>query len=195
MKIQQSTLKLAAFATVAMTLLALYPQINLWLGRGTSWHGSYVLVQGDEDAYSAYINALISGRPRRSDPHTGRDDAPGKPQPESLFSIQFLPAYAIALPARAFHVSASTAFIVLIALAAIASSLAIFWLIFSVTDDDRLAAAGVIIVLCLGTLVATQGGARRGTTCGCAGQRGNAGRRWRRRPQGKRCSARSGWRA
>ena len=160
MKIQQSTLKLAAFATVAMTLLALYPQINLWLGRGTSWHGSYVLVQGDEDAYSAYINALISGRPRRSDPHTGRDDAPGKPQPESLFSIQFLPAYAIALPARAFHVSASTAFIVLIALAAIASSLAIFWLIFSVTDDDRLAAAGVIIVLCLGTLVATQGGVR-----------------------------------
>src|SRR5205807_2875695 len=109
---------------------------------------------------SAYITVLISGRPRRSDPHTGRDEAPGKPQPESLFSIQFLPAYAIALPARVFHVSASTAFIFLIALAAIGSSLAIFWLIFSVSGDGRLAAAGVIIALCLGTLVATQGGVR-----------------------------------
>jgi hypothetical protein len=153
-------MKLAALATFAMTLLALYPQINLWLGRGGNWHGSYVLIQGDEDAYSAYINALIEGRPRKSDPHTGRDDAPGAPQPESLFSIQFLPAYAIALPARLLHISASTAFIVLIALAAIAASLAIFWLIFSLTADDRLAAAGVIIALCLGTLVATQGGVR-----------------------------------
>src|SRR2546427_8226270 len=115
MTIQPLSLRLAAFATLAITLLALYPQINLWLGRGGNWHGSYVLIQGDEDAYSAYINALIDGRPRRNDPHTGRDDAPGKPQSESLFSIQFLPAYAIAIPARLFHVSTSTAFVVLIA--------------------------------------------------------------------------------
>lgn len=156
----RSSPKWLAFATLGITLLAIYPQINLWLGRGTSWQGSYVLVQGDEDAYSAYINALINGRPRRNDPHTGRDDAPGAPQPESLFSIQFIPAYAIALPARAFGLTASTAFIVVMAFAAIAASLSIFWLIASVTGDRQLASAGVIFVLCLGTLVATQGGVR-----------------------------------
>jgi hypothetical protein len=152
--------KWLAFATLAITLLAIYPQINMWLARGKDWQGSYVLVQGDEIAYSAYINALIDGRPRRNDPHTGRDDAPGASQPESLFSIQFIPAYAIALPARAMGVTASTAFIVLMILSAIAASLSIFWLINSVTGDERLASAGVIFVLCLGTLVATQGEVR-----------------------------------
>jgi len=44
--------------------------------------------------------------------------------------------------------------------AAIAASLAIFWLISTVTGDGRLASAGVLVVLCLGTLVATQGGVR-----------------------------------
>src|SRR5438128_9922653 len=111
--------KWGVLAALAMTFIGLYPQINLWLARGTQWQGSYVLTQGDESAYSAYIDALIDGRPRRNDPHTGRDDAPGAPQPESLFSIQFIPAYAIALPARWLHLSTSSAFIALIAFAAI----------------------------------------------------------------------------
>jgi hypothetical protein len=152
--------KWGAFAALAMALLAMYPQINLWLGRGANWQGSYVLIQGDEDAYSAYINALVNGRPRRNDPQTGRDDAPGAPQPESLFSIQFVPAYAIALPARALHLSTSAAFILLILLAAIASSVAIFWLVVGVTGDSKLAGVGAVFVLCLGTLMATQGGVR-----------------------------------
>ena len=152
--------KWAALPAIGMALLALYPQINLWLGRGANWQGSYVMVQGDEDAYSAYVNALIHGRPRRNDPHSGRDDRPGFGQPESLFSIQFIPAYAIALPARALHFSASSAFILLIAIAAIGASLAIFWLLLSLTEDHRLAATGVLFVLCLGTLVATQGSVR-----------------------------------
>ena len=84
-----------------MMLLALWPQINMWIARGQNWQGSYVAVQGDEVAYSAYLNALIDGRPRRNDPYTGRDDSrPANRLPESLFSIQFIPAYAIALPAR-----------------------------------------------------------------------------------------------
>jgi hypothetical protein len=152
--------KWGALAALAMALLALYPQINIWMGRGSYWQGSYVLIQGDEDAYSAYINALIDGRPRRNDPHTGRDDAPGTPQPESLFSIQFIPAYVIALPARLFHLSTSTAFILLIFATSVAASLSIFWLIAQLTNDSRLAAVGVIFALCLGTLVATQGGVR-----------------------------------
>jgi len=149
-----------AFATLAITLLAIYPQVNLWLARGKEWHGSYVLVQGDEIAYSAYINALIDGRPRRNDPFMGRDDVAGKPLPESLFSIQVVPSYAVAAPARWFHLSASTVFIFLIVICAIAASLAIFWLVRSTTGDDALAAAGVLITLCLGTLAAGQGEAR-----------------------------------
>lgn len=158
--ISNLNLKWVVLPTVVMLLFALYPQINLWLGRGNSWQGSYVIIQGDESAYSAYINALIDGRPRRNDPHTGRDDLPGSPQHESLFSIQFIPAYAIALPARALHISASTAFIILISLAAVASSISIFWLLVTIIEDQRLAAIGVVVVLCLGTLVATQGEVR-----------------------------------
>src|SRR5918911_4914369 len=152
--------KWCAFAAIVVTLLAIYPQINLWLARGREWHGSYVLVQGDEIAYSAYINALIDGRPRRNDTFVGRDDVPAAPLAESLFSIQFIPAYLIALPARAFHLSSSTAFIVLIVLCATASALAIFWLIRSITGDDKLAAVGSLATLCLGTLAAGQGEAR-----------------------------------
>ena len=125
--------KWGALAALAMTLIGLYPQINLWLARGTQWQGSYVLTQGDEIAYSAYVNALIDGRPRRNDPFNGRDDLPGKPTYESLFSIQFLPAYAIALPARLLGFSTDTAFIWLIVIGAITSSLAIFWLLATLT--------------------------------------------------------------
>src|SRR3989454_5349330 len=100
--------KWGVLAALAMTFIGLYPQINLWLARGTQWQGSYVLTQGDEIAYSAYVNALIDGRPRRNDPFNGRDDLPGKPTYESLFSIQFLPAYAITLPARLLGLSTDT---------------------------------------------------------------------------------------
>ena len=152
--------KWAVLAALAITLVSIYPQINLWLARGQSWHGSYVLVQGDEIAYSAYIEALIDGRPRRNDPFMGKDDVAVAPLRESLFSIQFIPAYAIALPARLLHLSSSTAFIWLIVICAITSSLAIFWLLNTITRDARVAAAGVLVTLCLGTLAAGQGEAQ-----------------------------------
>jgi len=152
--------KWGAFAALAMTVLAIYPQINLWIARGKDWHGSYVLVQGDEIAYSAYINALIDGRPRVNDPFMGLDNVAAQPLPESLFSIQFIPAYAIAIPARVFHLSASTAFIFLIIICAAAASLSIFWLLNTISGDARAAATGVVVVLCLGTLAAGQGEAR-----------------------------------
>jgi hypothetical protein len=138
-------------------LLALYPQLHLWYVRGEDWSGVYALIDTDEVAYSAYLNALIDGRPRRNDPYTGRDDQPGRPQPESLFSIQFAPAYALAFVARALGLSATTVFILLACLAALASSLVIFRLVAVVTGDERLAAAAVLFVLCLGTLAAGQG--------------------------------------
>lgn len=149
--------KWAVWGALAITVLSLYPQIVMWGVRGRQWNGSFAEVDGDEWVYSAYVKALIDGRPRRNDPYTGRDDRPGHPQPESLFSIQFLPAYLIAVPARFLGVSSSTAFIVLGILAPFFSCLAIFWLIENLTKDHRLAAAGSVGVLCFGALAAGQG--------------------------------------
>jgi hypothetical protein len=147
-------------AGCAMILLSQYPQCRLWLIHGERWDAiAYNQGLGDEVAYAAYINALIEGRPRRNDPYTGRDDRPNAPQSESLFSIQFIPAYAVALPARALGVSATTALIVLTPVMAFASSLAIFWLLAVVTGSERLAAAGAVVVLCCGALAAAEGAA------------------------------------
>lgn len=139
-------------AALAMALLAVVPQIHQRIARGGDWHGSYVSFDFDEVAYASYLNALISGRARLNDPYTGRDDSPFSPQPESVFSIQLLPPYALALPARALGLSAATSFIIVRAVAAAASTLALFWLLTLVTGDSLLAAAAAVIVLCLGGL-------------------------------------------
>ena len=57
-------------AAIAMTLLSLYPHFYFSLSRAGQWHGSYAAIEGvgDEVAYSAYLNALLNNRPRRSDP-------------------------------------------------------------------------------------------------------------------------------
>jgi hypothetical protein len=144
-------------AGLAMMILSLYPQLNLWAIRGRDWNGAYAYNDIDEVAYAAYLEALIEGRPRRNDPFTGRDDAPGLRQPESLFSIQFIPPYAIALFARAFGLSASTMMMIIGAFAAFTTALALFWLIGMLTRDERIAATGALMVLCLGTLACTQG--------------------------------------
>lgn len=149
--------KWACWGALAVTLLCLYPQFVMWATRGREWNGAYAQVHGDEWLYSGYVQALIDGRPRRNDPYTGRDDRPGETQPESIFSIQFIPAYMIAIPARMAGVSSSTAFIVVGILNAFFSCLAIFWLLRLLTDDERIAAAGAVIVLCFGALAGGQG--------------------------------------
>jgi hypothetical protein len=98
--------KWCVLPAAAMTLLSLVPQIHLWIVRGRDWNGAYVSPQGDEPLYSAYINALMDGRPRRNDPFGGKDDSVSDPLPDSTFSIQFVPAYVLELPARVFGVSA-----------------------------------------------------------------------------------------
>jgi len=143
-------------AAIAMTLLALLPQAHLWYTRGGDWHGAYASFDGDETAYAAYLAALIAGRPRLNDPYAGLDHSPAAPLAESLFSIQFIPAYALALPARALGLDASTVFIALSPLVAFACALALFRLLAPVIADARLAACGVVIVLCLGALASGQ---------------------------------------
>jgi hypothetical protein len=149
--------KWCALAVVAITLLALAPQIHFWFMRGADWHGAYAVLQGDEFLYSAYINALIDGRPRRNDPFAGRDTTPASPLPESTFSIQFIPGFAIARLARLCGASASSAFIALLAVSGFLASLSIYWLLVLITGDSKWAGAGVIFVVCLGALAGAQG--------------------------------------
>ena len=99
----------------------------------------------------------MDGRTRRNDPFAGRDDNPKAPLPESTFSIQLVPPLVIASLAKIFRVSASTAFIVLMALAGLLASLSIFWLLFSISSDSRLTAVGTLLVLCFGTAAAGHG--------------------------------------
>lgn len=142
-------------AAVAMMLVSLLPQIHFIAHRGRDWQGANAISHPDEVAYSAYLASLIRGNPRRFDPFTGRAQVP-----ESLFSVQFVPAYLAALPARIFGLRAPLVFMILTPLCALASSLAIFWFLLLLTRDDRFSAAAVLIVLGVGTLMAGQGMAR-----------------------------------
>ena len=146
------TLQQWKWGIIAATILAIItslPQMYLCYERGSEWNGAYSYFDADEFAYSAYVNALIDGRPRRNNPYTGDDGGPF----ETLFSIQFIPAFSIAIPARFFGVSASTAFISLVPVVTIASSLILFLLLFELTQSSILSASGAIGVLCFGTLV------------------------------------------
>lgn len=136
-----------------MGFLAVYPQISLWISKGSAWQGSYVVSNYDEPAYSAYVNALVEGKPRKNDPFIAVDDT-GR---ESLYSIQFIPAYTIALPARWLGLSTSTAFILLAFISAALSSFVLAWFLFSFTRQPLLSAAGALIILCFGTAAAFQG--------------------------------------
>ena len=149
--------KWCALAVVAITVLSLMPQVRFWLVRGAQWQGSYSILQLDEVLYSAYVNALIDGRPRRSDPATGQDDHSQAPLPESLFSIQFMPPFIIAWAARTCGASASTAFIALLGAAGLFASLSLVWLLVSIIEDSKLAAVGMLVVLCFGTPAGGQG--------------------------------------
>jgi len=152
--------KWGALAALAITLLSLYPQLHLWVHLGRNTESVYAYFDTDEVAYSAYLQALIDGQPRRNDPYTGHDDSQKKPLSESLFSVQFVSPYLAAIPARLVGLSASTVFVILMPLVAAVSALALFWVLATSTHDHRIAAVGVLVVLCLATLVSGQGPAR-----------------------------------
>lgn len=154
---ERKSLKWGALAVIAITLLAIMPQVRFWFARGSQWHGSYVALQPDEPLSSAYLNALIDGRPLRTDPSAGQDNHPQKPLGDSLYSIQFIPPLLIAFVARLSGATASTAFIALLAVAGLLASLSIFWLLSSVTGDRSFAALGVIVIVCFGALAGGQG--------------------------------------
>jgi hypothetical protein len=142
--------KWGIIAAAVLAIITSLPQLYLCYERGRDWNGAYTYFDTDEFAYSAYANALIDGRPRRNDPYTGNDDG----QFETLFSIQFIPAYSIAIPARIFGVSASSTFIILLPVITIASTLILFLFLFELTQNSVLSAIGAIGVLCFGALAA-----------------------------------------
>jgi len=149
---ESSRWKPGIVAGIVVVVVTAIPQLNMAFRGGSDWQGSYALIDYDELAYSSYVHSLIEGRPRRNDPYVSAED-PGKEVEENLFSVQFLPAYAVALPARILGLTTSTAFILLLPLMAFASSLALFWLLDQVTGDHRTAAIGVLLVLLCGRLV------------------------------------------
>ncbi|MCZ2390268.1 MAG: hypothetical protein LC113_04225 [Acidobacteria bacterium] len=155
--ISRTDWKYALIPALVMAFLLLYPQINLWMAAGSGWNGAYAASNYDETAYSAYVNSLIEGRPRRNDPFLAVDDT----GTESIYSIQFIPAYVIAVPARILGISASNAFLLLSVLVGILAAAAVFFLLRLVCGDALFAAAGTVVILCLGALLAGEGEIRR----------------------------------
>ena len=136
---------LAGVAVVAVTMI---PQLRLWVDRGGEWHGAYAIVDPDELVYSAYLNSIINGSPRRNDPYFGGEGI----NHETYFSIQFFPAHALAFAANLFGLSTATVFILFTPVFAFVSSLAVFWVLSEVTGDEKVAAIGVLLVLLCGLL-------------------------------------------
>jgi len=126
--------------------------LSFWAAKGADWQGADFVSNFDEVAYSAYVQALINDKPRKYDPYLASETPH-----ESFYSIQFIPAYSIALPAKLLGINASTAFIFLTIFSSAFSALFIFWLLYGITADRLMSAAGVLAVCCLGAAVAYQG--------------------------------------
>jgi hypothetical protein len=144
-------------AGIFLAIFSLYPQLKLMYLRGHDWQGSYAYNDIDEVAYASYLRALIDGRPRKNDPYTGRDDSAETPQPESLFSIQFVAPYIVAIPARILGLSASTAMTVSGAIAAFAAAFIVFLFLARVTGSSMYGMMGALVVLAGGALAAGEG--------------------------------------
>jgi hypothetical protein len=147
--------KLAIFAALMMLLLSLIPQADLCRRLGNEWHGAYAYAHYDEDIYAAYLNGLILGRARRSDPLVEPQE--GRLPPESLFSIQFVTPYILAAVARAIGLSAAQVFLVFPPLLAAMAAFLLFHLLFILTGDGRLSCGGTLFVLCFGALAGRDG--------------------------------------
>lgn len=142
-------------AAAAMALVSLWPQFDLWFNRGTEWNGAFAHSNHDEDIYAAYINGLIAGRPRVSDPLI--ENRIGESPPESLFSIQFVQPMLLSYTARALGLSTSTVFVLLCPFIAFLSTIALFLLAFEFRRDEFVAAATALFVLAFGTLASFGG--------------------------------------
>ncbi len=150
-------MKKVCFAALVAGLIAvgfsIYPQYRLQSLRGSDFKGAFATYDLDETAYAAHLQALIDGRPRKSDPYTGRDDSPSEPLHESIFSIQSATAYPIALAARAFGATAAGAMPVVSMVSAFLTAIALFSLIYLFCRDAWMSMAGTLVVIAGGALI------------------------------------------
>jgi hypothetical protein len=136
-------------AALLVVLITSVPQLNVLRKKGAGWQGAYAVTSSDEVDYSAHLGAVIDRQPRRYDPLTD-----SLSRGETFYSIQFVPAYALALPARLFGADAAATFMALHPLAAFLSAFSVFLLLSAATVSRPLAAAGAVFVLLLGTFAA-----------------------------------------
>ena len=141
------TWKYAILPTLFLVFVTSWPQIYLCYQRGANWQGGFAYLDPDEFGYAGYVQALIEGHPRLIDPYTGRQAS------ENFYSIQFIPAYALAIPARLLGLSASLMFVLAPPLITIVSALLIFALVHDVTRNKKIAAISILGVLTLATAV------------------------------------------
>jgi hypothetical protein len=144
--------RLGLMAALAVVIITSIPQLTLSLARGSHWFGSYAILDYDELTYSAYLNSLIQAKGRTTNPFSGSGEQTRVAR-ENYYSIQFVPPYLIVGLSKLFPFSSSTAFIIMLPLLAFLSSLTIFWLLYEVSGDDKLAAIGLLIVLLCGRLL------------------------------------------
>ncbi|MGE0129701.1 MAG: hypothetical protein AB7U82_16600 [Blastocatellales bacterium] len=142
-------------AALLMTLLASWPQFDLWSLRGSEYQGAYAYAQYDEDIYAAYLNGVVAGRPLRSDPLIELQD--GQPPPESLFSIQSFPPLLLAAIAKITGLSTRMIFILLPPALAFLATLVLYYLLAFFINDKRMAFCGSLFILCFGTLAGRDG--------------------------------------
>jgi hypothetical protein len=154
---QKKVLVWALLAGIIVSAYSLAPQIQLRGIRGDAWNGVYAYHDHDEMAYAAYIQSLIDGKTRRNSPYTGREYVTENPLDESLFSIQFLAFYPIAVPARILGLSSSAVMIWFSAIIGFLAAWALFWLLYLLFENPFLSFVGTIFVFSTGVLIAGQG--------------------------------------
>jgi hypothetical protein len=139
---------------VFIALLGFYPQFYLIYHRGENYNGATAYIDYDEQGYAAYLQALIDGRPRKNDVYSGTGSQQAG---ETLYSIQVFPAYAAAVPARLFGISAEKAFLFILGFSAFFSAIALFRLMAKVTGNSSYAAVGTLLVFAFGAAAAGNG--------------------------------------
>ncbi len=150
-------LRYGVIAGLVLMLFSMYPQLKLWYAQGADWKGHYAYNDIDEVAYAAYLKALIDGRSRLNDPYTGRDKTLQEKNEESLFSIQFLAPYSIAILARLAGISAASAMWLSGAAFAFLIGLVLFVFFHLIARDSIFAMMGALLTICTGALAAGEG--------------------------------------
>lgn len=142
--------RLGLLSATLLALLSLYPQFSLQYSRGPEYNGAAFLNDNDESVYLAYLQSLIDGRPRKNNIYVGG----AAESPETFLSIQFLPAYTVALLSRTFGLTAEAVFPILSFLFAFATALSLYWFFYKATNDEAFSAAAALFVLIIGATVA-----------------------------------------